>query len=71
MFKDIRNLKPYILKKEDGVKSAGFLDKEKKTFTEDMLIKEETDIDMFLDKYKLQVVMMGKLPEGVRVIENV
>lgn len=56
------NIKPLIRTyQETGERFAGFLDIETGAFTVDMKIESESDIDIFLDKHGLSVVMISKI----------
>lgn len=67
---DIKNLKPYIAKNINNTVVAGFIDEKGKTFKAVMTIDSDSDIDVFLEKYNLAVVRMGKLPEGVSILDS-
>ncbi len=59
---EIANKKPLIRKnQETGEMVAGFLEPETGMFEVAMEIKDERDIDEFLDRYDLSVVMISKM----------
>lgn len=59
---DVVNKKPLIRKSQStGEMIAGFLDPETGNFDVVMNITEEKDIDEFLDRYDLSVVMISKM----------
>ena len=59
---DVVNKKPLIRKSQaTGEMIAGFLDPETGIFDVVMDIAEEKDIDEFLDRYDLSVVMISKM----------
>ena len=59
---EIANKKPLIRKsQETGEMIAGFLDPETGVFEVAMEIRDERDIDEFLDCYDLSVVMISKM----------
>lgn len=59
---DVVNKKPLIRKSQStGEMIAGFLDPETGNFDVVMDIAEEKDIDEFLDRYDLSVVMISKM----------
>lgn len=54
-------MKPLIKKnKETGEMVAGFLDPESGVYHTDMEVTSDKDIDTFLEKYDLSVVMVSK-----------
>ncbi len=59
---DVTNKKPLIRKNQStGEMVAGFLDPESGVFEVAMEITDERDIDEFLDRYDLSVVMISKM----------
>lgn len=59
---DVLNKKPLIRKNQTtGEMVAGFLDPETGEFDVAMEIGDERDIDEFLDRYDLSVVMISKM----------
>ncbi|MEE1258392.1 MAG: aspartate dehydrogenase [Lachnospiraceae bacterium] len=59
---EIANKKPLIRKNhENGEMVAGFLDPETGVFEVAMEVGDERDIDEFLDRYDLSVVMISKM----------
>lgn len=59
---DVLNKKPLIRKSQStGEMVAGFLDPETGVFEVVMEIGDERDIDEFLDRYDLSVVMISKM----------
>ena len=59
---DVANKKPLIRKNQStGEMVAGFLDPESGVFEVAMEITDERDIDEFLDRYDLSVVMISKM----------
>lgn len=59
---DVLNKKPLIRKNQStGEMVAGFLDPETGVFEVAMEISDERDIDDFLEKYDLSVVMISKM----------
>ena len=59
---DVLNKKPLIRKNQmTGEMVAGFLDPETGAFEVAMEIGDERDIDDFLDRYDLSVVMISKM----------
>ena len=59
---DVANTKPLIRKNQStGEMVAGFLDPESGVFEVAMEITDERDIDEFLDRYDLSVVMISKM----------
>ena len=59
---DVLNKKPLIRKNQStGEMVAGFLDPETWVFEVAMEISDERDIDDFLEKYDLSVVMISKM----------
>ena len=59
---DVLNKKPLIRKNQaTGGMVAGFLDPETGEFDVAMEIGDERDIDEFLDRYDLSVVMISKM----------
>lgn len=52
-----------LIKKDTatGEMVAGFLDTETGVFTVDMEIKSDSDIDIFMEKYDLPVVIISKM----------
>lgn len=59
---DVANKKPLIRKNQStGEMVAGFLDPESGVFEAAMEITDERDIDEFLDRYDLSVVMISKM----------
>lgn len=56
--------KAVIYKEKDGRRFAGFLDSTTGVFTPDVEIKIEKDIDAFMEKYDLTVVMIKKRTEA-------
>ena len=59
---DVLNKKPLIRKNQTtGEMVAGFLDPETGAFEVAMEIDDERDIDEFLDRYDLSVVMISKM----------
>ena len=59
---EIANKKPLIRKnQETGEMVAGFLDPETGVFEVAMEVVDERDIDEFLDRYDLSVVMISKM----------
>ncbi len=59
---DVLNKKPLIRKNQStGEMVAGFLDPETGVFEVAMEISDERDIDEFLEKYDLSVVMISKM----------
>lgn len=59
---DVANKKPLIRKNQStGEMVAGFLDPETGVFEVAMEITDERDIDEFLDRYDLSVVMISKM----------
>ena len=61
MVKDYKRMKPLIRKnKNTGEMIAGFLDTESGVYHTDMEVANDKDIDTFLEKYDLSVVMISK-----------
>lgn len=61
MVEDYKRMKPLIKKnKETGEKVAGFLDPESGVYHTDMEVANDKDIDTFLEKYDLSVVLVSK-----------
>ncbi|MBE5877034.1 MAG: aspartate dehydrogenase [Lachnospiraceae bacterium] len=59
---EVLNKKPLIRKNQStGEMVAGFLDPETGVFEVAMEISDERDIDDFLEKYDLSVVMISKM----------
>lgn len=59
---NVANKKPLIRKNQStGEMVAGFLDPESGVFEVAMEITDERDIDEFLDRYDLSVVMISKM----------
>ena len=59
---DVANKKQLIRKNQStGEMVAGFLDPESGVFEVAMEITDERDIDEFLDRYDLSVVMISKM----------
>lgn len=59
---DVVNKKPLIRKNQStGEMVAGFLDPETGVFEVAMEISDERDIDEFLDRFDLSVVMISKM----------
>lgn len=59
---DVANKKPLIRKNQStGEMVAGFLDPETGVFEVAMEITDERDIDEFLERYDLSVVMISKM----------
>lgn len=59
---DVANKKPLIRKNQStGEMVAGFLNPESGVFEVAMEITDERDIDEFLDRYDLSVVMISKM----------
>ena len=59
---DVANKKPLIRKNQStGEMVAGFLDPESGVFEVAMEITDERDIDEFLERYELSVVMISKM----------
>ena len=59
---DVANKNPLIRKNQStGEMVAGFLDPESGVFEVAMEITDERDIDEFLDRYDLSVVMISKM----------
>ena len=59
---DVAYKKPLIRKNQStGEMVAGFLDPESGVFEVAMEITDERDIDEFLDRYDLSVVMISKM----------
>lgn len=62
MVEDYKRMKPLIRKnKSTGEMIAGFLDPATNVYHTDMEIRNDKDIDTFLDKYDLSVVMVSKV----------
>ena len=62
MVEDYKRMKPLIRKnKNTGEMIAGFLDPVSNVYHEDMEIRNDKDIDTFLDKYDLPVVIISKV----------
>lgn len=55
------HLKPLIRTNDIGERVAGFLNVNTGEYKEDMKIKTDSDIDEFLEKHNLNVVMISKL----------
>ena len=67
---DVANKKPLIRKNQStGEMVAGFLDPESGVFEVAMEITDERDIDEFLDRYDLSVVMISK-KEILKMVEE-
>lgn len=58
---DVANKKPLRKNQSTGEMVAGFLDPESGVFEVAMEITDERDIDEFLDRYDLSVVMISKM----------
>lgn len=59
---DVRNKKPMIRKNTaTGEMAAGFLDPQTGVFELVMEVRDERDIDAFLEEYDLSVVMISKM----------
>lgn len=62
MVEDYKRMKPLIRKnKSTGEMIAGFLDPVSGVYHTDMEVANDKDIDTFLDKYNLTVVMVSKV----------